>query len=553
MINNSLKKKLAILNIFLFVGVVFTASVNGDLEKISIKSETYINGDISLYVDPPEILWDKTFGGINMDYGVDIKQTKDNGYIITGSTYSFGSDLSDAWLIKTDSYGNEEWNKTYDKKYEIDTDEMAFSVQQTNDDGYIIAGDVSPYWEGYFDLFLVKTDNTGDEQWQKVYGGSDVERANEIIKCIDDGYIIAGMECSSGDSCDAWLFKIDDDGEELWNKTYGGDNLESFRSLKQTTDGGYILTGVTYSYGRGWGNIWLVKTDSNGNELWNKTFGTGAAHDGKYVQQTTDGGYIILGDTGSLASVDNNAWLIKTDSYGNEEWNKTYDRNNGYDHCDSVQETNDGGYILIGDTCSLEENTCDIWLFKTNEYGDKIWEMTLGRDNIEWGQSVQQTSDGGYILIGTIRSNDTYGLDRDTWLIKIASEDTPKKPTLNGPVNGKSGENQEYTISTIDPNGDDVLYYIDWGDGTNSGWIGPYNSGEICNINHNWREKNTYIIKAKAKDTNGLESGWSTLEVSMSKTRSKAVNLSILKSLERGNMDIIQVISLILDFISAFQ
>ena len=361
---------------------------------------------------PPEEEWNRTYGGTGVDAAYSVQQTSDGGYIIAGETRSYGAGKSDIWLVKTDSSGNEQWNRTFGGTGR----DWANSVQQTADGGYIIAGG------GGEDIWLVKTDSSGNEQWNRTFGGTGFDNANSIQQTADGGYIIAGV---GGE--DIWLVKTDSSGNEQWNRTFGGTAWDEAYSVQQTADGGYILAGCTDSHSVDFRDIWLVKTDSSGNEQWNRTFGKAAFDEAYLVHQTSDGGYTIAGISGAGVGY----WLVKTDSNGNEQWNKTF---GGTDYSHAVQQTSDDGYIIAGEARLYDADWHnDFWLVKTDSNGNEQWNKTFEGTGVGVAYSVQQTSDGGYIIAGT-----SYGAGKpDFWLIKIERgpiESDGEITTPEGPI-----------------------------------------------------------------------------------------------------------------------
>jgi len=427
--------------------------------------------------------WEKTFGGRDSDGGLSVQQTTDGGYIIAGSTYSFGKRGSeDVYLIKTDANGKELWSKTYGGS----DDEMARCVQQTTDGGYIIAGEVL-YETAGEDFYLVKTDASGKELWSKTFGLRTTDRAYSVQETNDGDYIIVGESFTFvGGNDDVWLIKTDADGKELWSKTYGGANYDGGRSVQQTTDGGYIIVGDTGSFGAGGSNVYLIKTDGNGNELWHKAFGAGGHEGADAVQQTTDGGYIIVGSTSSFGAGSYDVWLIKTDVNGNELWNKTFGGST-YDYGQSVQQTADGGYIICGFTGSFGAGNTDVWLIKTDDSGNQIWSKTFGGSDFDWGYSVQQTSDNGYIIAGDTQS---FGAgSSDVYLVYVL----PGADFVASPTMGPAPLSVNFTDQST---GEITSWLWDFGDGLTSTEQNPI---------HIYSNPGTYTVSLAVTDPEGSD------------------------------------------------
>jgi len=347
--------------------------------------------DVKSIPDP----WIKTFGGSKYDRVGDVLEAIDGGYIIVGGTDSFGSGGMDLLLIKTDANFNEVWRKTIGGP----TYEWGNSIQHTSDGGYIVVGKVWIENQDYF--WLVKTDIDGNKLWENTLRISEGEGGKSIQQTSDGGYIIAGTTPYKNTG-NAILIKIDEQGNELWEREFGY-GFEWGFSVRQTDDQGYILTGITGSLSYGTpGDVLLVKTDEFGNEIWTKNFGGDYPDEGHSVQQSPDGGYLVAGGTSSFGSGDWDGWLIKTDSEGYEIWSKTFGLDS-YDSINSIYPTYDGGYILAGETESFGKGGSDAWLIKIDFDGNEVWNKTFGGDSSDKGISALQIDDG-FLLAGSTYS-----------------------------------------------------------------------------------------------------------------------------------------------------
>jgi len=327
--------------------------------SVVLSEEIYISNEKCHYSG-----WNKTYGGNDHDAVEDTKQTGDGGYIAAGWSFSYGNGNRDLWLIKVDENGNEEWNKTYGGR----EDDFGMAIIQTKG-GCIIVGTTYSFGleDGKSDIWLIETDEYGNEIWNKIYGGKKSEWGHNIIQTTDKSYVIVGNTGSYGSGgWDVWLIKVDENGNEEWNKTYGGKEMEIGECVRQTSDGGYIIAGVSNSYSVGeWLDAFIIKVDKYGNEEWSKTYGGNDEDDAVSIIETNDGGYIIVGTTSSYDVGYCDAWLIKIDNQGNELYNKTFGtRDREVARCGIV--TTDGSYVIAGEIY-LDTRDMDAWLIKCTD------------------------------------------------------------------------------------------------------------------------------------------------------------------------------------------
>jgi hypothetical protein len=309
------------------------------------------------------------------------------------------------------------WSRTYGGA----GSEYSLSVVQTEDGGYILGCSTNSLGAGNFDEWLIKTNAQGDTLWCHTYGGTQEERVANAGPTADGGYFMAGTTRSYGaGNYDFWLVKTDADGNSLWNRTYGGAQEDWAWWGQQTLDGGYILTGYTTSFGAGGRDFWLVKTNANGDSSWSRTFGGPDWSTGFYVIQTADNGYMIAGETHSFGEPNGDFRLVKTNANGDSLWAHTYGKPwEDTPYC--VRQTQDGGYVVVGKS-ARSTGIPDVWLVKTSANGDSLWSYTYGvSGDYETGLMVVQTSDGGYTVAACTQCGGGPYIG-DAWLIRTDNE-----------------------------------------------------------------------------------------------------------------------------------
>lgn len=361
-----------------------------------------------LRVNSQVIVFDYTYGnGSTQDYvGECVQQTSDGGYVVAGTSYQ------DIFVKKTNNYGAIQWIKTYAKS--SNTDDAGYYVQQTTDGGYIVSG-ITLASSSNYDVYLLKITSNGSLTWSKTYGGTDTERGYYVKQTADGGYAIIGQ--STG-SFNTFIIKTNSAGALSWFKKYDVAFKENYTYQGvQTSDGGFICTG--YLTNGSYSSVYLLKTTSDGNVQWTKSYG-GTNEGGKSVQQTTDGGYIISGQTYNYGVGIGDTYVIKTGSDGSLQWNKTYGKSNYTEFGNSIFQCNDGGYLITGDP-----------VIKINSSGTVTWSRSLGSYN---SNSIKGTNDGGYVL--TDYKNFS---NHQTTLIKSYS--------TNNPIGCVS----DYTLTTTTP------------------------------------------------------------------------------------------------------
>jgi hypothetical protein len=483
------KKKIISILVCMLVLCVTVSAVTGEKTK---------NTEAAPFQPPVE--WSETYGGDMIDWGNCIQQTSDGGYIISGT---YGRNAWSLWysyfyLLKIDASGHKEWNQVYGP---YNGEHVAKSIKQTSDGGYIIVG-----YQGItymYDVVVQKTDELGNIVWEYTFGDADEYDLGQSVQLTSDGgYIITGITNSYGAvSGDALLIKLDVSGNTQWIKTVGGSDSDAGYCVQQTSDGGYIISGETCSYSSS-GDVYLVKTDSSGNEQWHQVFG-GENWDGAYfVEQTTDDGYILSGWYGN-EDWTTDVYVIKTDSFGNQEWTKNFGRTD-YDEGYCVQQTFDGGYFITGYSNDPINYDPDVFVIKTDGFGNEEWNQTVDRAHTEdYGYYGIQTTDEGYIVSGStgIYLDETV----DVFVLKFqGTNQPPEEPTNPSPANGSVDVDLQVYLSWVsdDPDEDLMTYDVYFGTSSTPSLVATnlsvpsYDPGVLV-------ENTTYYWKVKAKDIYG--------------------------------------------------
>lgn len=372
---------------------------------------------------------------------------------------------SDFWIVKLDLAGSLLWQKSLGGGY----NESSWSIQQTTDGGYIVVGnsisndgDVSgnhPDGNGYYsyDYWIVKLDSGGNMMWQECLGGGDEDHAFSVQQTTDNGFIIAGYATSTdGDvignhnsTGDYWVVKLSESGMMEWQKCLGGYSADIGYCIYQTTDGGYVVAGSSHSddgdvtenhpadNGSNTYDYWITRLDTSGNLLWQKSFGGSDDDEAISIQQISDGNFIVAGYSESNdGDVSDNYglrdfWVIKIDTAGSLLWQKSLGGSE-YEVAFSIRQTTDGGFIIAGYTSSEDgqvsdnQGGYDIWIVKLNMSGNLVWQKCLGGTGYDSAHSIRETTDGGYIIAGNSTSidGDVSGNqgEKDFWIVKLTSD-----------------------------------------------------------------------------------------------------------------------------------
>jgi hypothetical protein len=349
------------------------------------------------YATPISQQWDRTYGGVDRETIGSIQQTTDGGYILAATTASFGVGMFSILVVKLNSNGEITWQRTYTAGNFIDT---VYSIQQTTDGGYILAGGTMPLYNNTMMAMIIKLDANGDILWNKTY--PEVVELKCIQQTLDGGYIACGHN---------FILKLGATGDITWH--YAIPSVD-FWKAQQTSDGGYVVSGERRNNSTSF-DVLALKLASDGDIVWQKNYGGGGMDIG-IIHQTAEDEYFITGYTYSFGVGEIDAWILKLNSNGSIIWQKTYGGVND-DSINAIQQTSDGGYLASGETASFGAGDEDLWILKLDDSGNIIWEKTYGGEDYDGASSLQKTSDGGYIVLSATENFGSGG--DDLWVLKL--------------------------------------------------------------------------------------------------------------------------------------
>ncbi|WP_214041588.1 MSCRAMM family adhesin SdrC [Methanoculleus sp.] len=379
------------------------------------------------------VIWNRTYGGPDAGEAAHaiVSDPGGAGFFLAGETASPGGGKVDARVSRLTPEGTEEWNRTYGGE-EADT---ARSIVRTDDGGLLFAGNLTLVTNGTradTDAWIVKIDPSGGEVWNRTYGGPDVNAsANAVTGTDDGGYVFAGTTSPLGaNESAAWVVRLNESGTEVWNRTFGGAGGNRANAVTGLPGGGFVVAGSTESSGAGMADVWVVRLDESGMEVWNRTFGSPDDDAGRAVINTSDGNLLVAGtftERPGNETVDTDALLIKLTADGDIVWNWIYGDFGVNESAAAVVETADGGYLFAGETGFSGVNDTDAWLVKTDAEGAVAWSRTFGGANPgDKAASLLEIAPDEHVFSGIFNATEREGpVNTDAWAVRLGPEPTP--------------------------------------------------------------------------------------------------------------------------------
>lgn len=376
--------------------------------------------------------WSALYGGDGGEEMEGVWVTEDGGFVVVGTTTSYDDDGNgDAWAVKLDAGGDVEWQRTYGGP----KDDFAIDVRGTPDGGFVVAGWTKSFGEGKSDFWLLKLDNGGDVEWERTYGGEGEEQAWSVDPTEDGGYVVAGGSTSFGDGgllgggdADYWVLKLDSTGGVEWQRAIGGPKEDGgggtygeyvVRALEDR-DGNIVVVSDTTSFGAGGHDVWVVKLDAEGAVLWQRAYGGRYGESTWMFREAADGGYIVPGVTETFSPDESgDLWVLKLTKSGDVEWERVYGLETYWDEALSVGATGDGGAI-IGGYFEEGEEDWDQTLLRLGPDGELQWSKRF-EYSWDWPNAVQELEDGGFVVAGVAAKYDQ-DLPEDLWVTRLSED-----------------------------------------------------------------------------------------------------------------------------------
>ena len=342
-------------------------------------------------------MFSRTLGEESFDEeGHSIIQLHDSSFIILGSIDN------DILLTKTNRYGELDWQQSIGGSQE----DIANHIYSTLDGGYVISGETESYGNGGKDIWLIKTNQSGLMDWNVCLGTNNNDQAGQAIQTQDGGFILVGGKAqNSNNNTNVWLIKTNSQGDTTWTQSFGGSESDSGTDILVEENGGYVIVGDTESYGNGGKDIYVIKTDLYGEQEWSKTYGGGSDDSGQSIIKASDGGYIIRYIVESFGAGNSSVGILKISQDGDEIWSKTIGGSYGIPG-NSLQHIDNGNYIMICSLFDYGNNSFNSYLLQFNDTGNILWDVVWGDTEDDYGLGVLQTLDGGFIITG---STNNYG------------------------------------------------------------------------------------------------------------------------------------------------
>lgn len=365
----------------------------------------------------------KTFGNDYGNQANSVELTDDGGYIVAGWYDVQGLFTSEFYLIKTNENGDTLWARTYGTKIDSNArhngGNLGYHAIQSADGGYLMVGEIHGFGAGLADVYVVKTDSNGKLIWSRTYGTSEADYSEAVLETSDGDFVIVGFtEATNVDLRDAYMLKISDSGTLIWSKTFGGESIDALTKIVETFDGGLMAVGYSFSFGEDGSDVYAIKTDSDGNIEWQKTYG-GIENDWGYsVVNTLDSCFALTGTSLSYGAGNADIIALKLDSLGSVIWSKAYGGIE-YESGQSIEQCHDGNLAITGHTRSFGAGDEDVLLLRLQSDGEVISATAIGSDKGDFGRSIKQTNDLGFVIAGYTNG---FGVNHsDVYLIKTDS------------------------------------------------------------------------------------------------------------------------------------